>query len=171
MPPRRRRVAPKAPTLGRGRAPATSKVRGPGTDAGARAAPRPAPWRSYNSPFARHLNITTSPRISRARGGAGRGRTSPRGKVFARAIQRCACGGYSIDWDRAVDAFGTGKHVVSQASQHGTRPVACCAYPIAAAAEHIVGDMTADPAPHSRSLPEVASSPYAAIPLDCTLTR
>ena len=147
------------------------QVGGPETDAGARGEPRPAPWRSYNSPLARHLNMTTSPRLSRVRGGAARRRASPRCKVLSRAIQRCAFGGYSIDWDRAVDAFGTAKHVVSPACQHGTRLQACCAYLIAAAAEYIVGDMTADLTPHSRSLPEVASSPYAAIPLDCTLTR
>ena len=33
------------------------KVRGPGTDAGARAAPRPAPWMSYNSPICTSLEL------------------------------------------------------------------------------------------------------------------
>ena len=164
-------AAPKASALGGGRPPATPQVGGPGTGAGARGEPRPAAWRAHIWPLARHLNEQSSNRRSRRPGGAGRGGTSPRGKVFARAIRRYTCGGQRMKSDRAADAFGTSKHAVSSRCLQGTAPRACCRQPRDPVAEDIVGDMTAGPAPHSRSLPEVDGSPRAAIRCNDTVTR
>ena len=55
--------------------------------------------------------------------------------------------------------------------QRGTAPRACCARPRAAAVRDIFGGMSAVPAPRLRTLPEVASSPPAAVHRIGTLTR
>ena len=171
LPQGRPTVAPKAPALGRGRPPAIPQVGGPEPGAGVHGKPHLSACGCYIAHLHAIERTDASRAISRAPGGAGRVRTRPQFKVLSRAIQRCACGGRAIDRDGAVSVARPTKHAVCPACLHGTRRWACGAHPFAAAAEHIVGDMTADPAPHSRCLPEVAGSPCAAIRCDCTLTR
>ena len=147
------------------------QVGGPETGAGVHGEPHLSACGCYIAHLHAIERTDASRAISRAPGGAGRVRTRPQFKVLSRAIQRCACGGLAMDRDGAVSVARSAKHAVSSACLHGTRPWACCAHPIAAAAEHIIGDMAADPAPHSRCLPDVAGSPCAAIRCDCILTR
>ena len=98
-------------------------------------------------------------------------RTRPQRTGLARAIERCASQREPIILKLTRAPADSARTAMIRRAQRGTAPRACRGRPRLAAARDIFGGMSADPAPRSRSLPEVDGSPYAAIHHVDTLTR
>ena len=82
---------------------------------------------------------------------------------MARAIERCPSRREPMILKLTRAPADSARTAMIRRAQRGTAPRACRGRPRAATARDIFGGMAADPAPRSRSLPEVDGSPYAAI--------